>query len=277
MLLSEDFAQPTEGGTTLGVRQAYNLKGQEGYANGVNELNNICSIYGNGKGAIGARSVNVDDVNKITGYNPNNTGVKDPMQTGSGDKCHKGNLYEYGNSVKYTLLSNGVKYDSENGIGSGTGRQLTFSYYDETNKRWRFLNQNESIVAKNTGYIYYPTTLTTTNDKTAKIGVEENSIEYKMLFTNSTTGKDTSNRGTTNKFEYWIADTVTNPATGFIYFEMRRITEARINHVQLYLSDGGANNINHGIRAIVTLNNKAKLTDSGTTKDGCKLYNLIVN
>lgn len=34
---------------------------------GINELNNICAIYGHGEGATGARSVNIDDINKACG------------------------------------------------------------------------------------------------------------------------------------------------------------------------------------------------------------------
>ena len=68
------------GGNRIG--QYYYLQRE----NGVEELNKICAIYGTGEGAIGARSVNVDDVNWITGYNPNNTGKKDQNKTGSGTK-----------------------------------------------------------------------------------------------------------------------------------------------------------------------------------------------
>ena len=49
----------------------------------------------------GARSINVDDINKITGYNPNNVGVYDINQTGSGTKYSEGELWEYGNEVTY--------------------------------------------------------------------------------------------------------------------------------------------------------------------------------
>ena len=42
--------------------------GQEVYANGINELNTICKVYGNGKGALGARSITIEDVDRVTGY-----------------------------------------------------------------------------------------------------------------------------------------------------------------------------------------------------------------
>ena len=45
----------------------YYLRGAEGYQNGINELNKICAIYGHGANATGARSIKVEDINKITG------------------------------------------------------------------------------------------------------------------------------------------------------------------------------------------------------------------
>ena len=45
--------------------------------NGVEEIENVCKLYGRGKYAIGSRSITIDDINKITGYNPNNIGKYD--------------------------------------------------------------------------------------------------------------------------------------------------------------------------------------------------------
>ena len=40
------------------------------YLSAVDELNAICSIYGKGNGAESAKSLDVDDINKLTGYDP---------------------------------------------------------------------------------------------------------------------------------------------------------------------------------------------------------------
>ena len=50
----------------------YYLSGYEGYINTKEELDNICSLYGQGKGASGARSINREDINKITEFSPEN-------------------------------------------------------------------------------------------------------------------------------------------------------------------------------------------------------------
>ena len=46
------------------------LKGEKGYFNVDEELNAISNIYGKGRGAESARSIDINDVNKITGFNP---------------------------------------------------------------------------------------------------------------------------------------------------------------------------------------------------------------
>lgn len=70
------------------------LYGANGYLYGVDEINNICKIYGYGKGASSARSIEIEDVNKITGY--------DPLNTGDGEIFRKGTRYEYNNKITVT-------------------------------------------------------------------------------------------------------------------------------------------------------------------------------
>ena len=146
LVISEDFVQPNEGGTTLGVRKAYTLRGKDGYINGVEELSKICNLYGNGNGAKKARCVNIDDINKITGYNPNNIGKRDPSQlVNNGEKSFKGEIYEYGNSVEYTLTADGVKYESKGNDAEGGVNKTykNFTYYDEKEKKLKKLNIDE--------------------------------------------------------------------------------------------------------------------------------------
>ena len=68
----------------------YYLDGRTGFQNVITELDKISALYGQGEYAEGARSITVEDVNKITGYNP------ETDFTGS-----EGNLLEYGNVIDY--------------------------------------------------------------------------------------------------------------------------------------------------------------------------------
>ena len=277
-LISEDLV-PLTGGGDMGNRtgQYYYLRGQAGYANAVDELNKICAIYGTGEGAKSARVVNIDDIDWITGYNPNNVGVKDPNKTGSGTKYSAGYIHEYGNDVKYTLLSTGVKYEPANSATSGIDTSCKqFTYYDEVSKTWKDLETNGSVILKSSIYMYYPTTLTTTNDRNATIGIESTSPEYKMLFTNSSTGADTANSGDTTNMYYWLGSPyiVTNP--GIAYCGLRLVVDGIVNYNELYDTNGDEHSFCFAVRPVVSLDSKVRLKDSGTQKDGCKLYNMSV-
>jgi hypothetical protein len=252
----------------------YYLKGQEGYVNGVEELNKISAIYGTGAGAASARIVNVEDINWITGYNPNNTGVKDKNQTGSGTKCYTGQVYEYGNNVKYTFTGTNVKYEPTNGVASGTGNYKQFTYYDEVSKTWKSLGTNGSVTLKSSAYYYYPTTLTETNDVNATTRIASTSAEYKMLFTNSSTGSDTANSGNTTNFYYWLGSLFVYTYAGAAHFGLRSVNSGSVDSSALCDSYDNPYSQYYGVRPVVSLDSKVKLKDSGTIKDGCKLYNM---
>ena len=123
------------------------LKGRTGFQNAETELNKIAGLYGHGTHAVSARSVNVDDINKITGYNPNAEGIKNPTaeQIASGNKYGKNKLYEYGNKVTYSWdgTSDKPAYTSTNGThGSLTSSHNQSSYgnksywFDLVNNNW---------------------------------------------------------------------------------------------------------------------------------------------
>lgn len=57
----------SEDGLLSKEEKALQITGAKGYANAIEELNNICSIYGKGENAISARSMNYEDAIKIIG------------------------------------------------------------------------------------------------------------------------------------------------------------------------------------------------------------------
>ena len=52
------------------VKNDFRLSGMDGYLHGVERLDEVCEKYGKGTGAKSARSLRVEDINKITGYVP---------------------------------------------------------------------------------------------------------------------------------------------------------------------------------------------------------------
>ena len=122
LLISEDFIGPDSGGYEQYGRTYYYLSGQTGYANGVEELDTISQLYGQGKGASEARSITVEDINRIVGY------VPETANWGSGENC------AYGNQVTYT--------------GEG------FTYFDEETKIWETLENGKNVTLTNNYYNY---------------------------------------------------------------------------------------------------------------------------
>lgn len=73
IITSEDIIGASIGYTKEGdddERIYYIINSSMGYKNAIQELNNICALYGQGKGASKSRSITVEDVNKITGFKP---------------------------------------------------------------------------------------------------------------------------------------------------------------------------------------------------------------
>ena len=65
-----------------GANQSVEFEGINGYNNSEKALNEICSIYANEEaGAVSARSLNINDVNKITNYIPNGEDVSHTYKT----------------------------------------------------------------------------------------------------------------------------------------------------------------------------------------------------
>lgn len=125
------------------------LRGQTGVEWGEQELNEICAIYGEGNGATDARSITVQDINKITGYHP------EVAMYGQGE------TYEYGKQTTYSL-------DVAN----------PFKYYDTA---WKSLGQGQNVTLTSTAYYYYPDTLTDSETDTTT-GIDKESKEYEILF-----------------------------------------------------------------------------------------------
>ena len=86
---------------------AVTLYGKDGYLNGVDKLDEACAEYGKGEGAECARSLRVEDINRISGYNPE--------KTGDGKRYGSGTIGEYGNKVKFERTIDGVRYEPEVG------------------------------------------------------------------------------------------------------------------------------------------------------------------
>ena len=269
-------------GTTSDSDSNYHLCGFTGYQYGPAELDQACSVFGSGYGATGARSIDVDDINKITGYNPNNIGVYDPEQTGSGKKYASNTMYEYGNEVTYTWrasTANNIKYSGTNGVSfeyaSVKGyTSYGFNWYDELTKMWQNSKQDTSnpvdiTTLKSSVYWYYPYLLTTNSTVYGTaIGLSKTCAEYLTLFCDSSG----------NKTYHWLASQYIDcQESGVAYYGIRTISPGGyVSYVSIYASSGSvsSNTASWRIRPVVSLKTGIELQYTETKTDDYNEYNV---
>ena len=191
------------------------------------ELNTICDKYGHGKGAESGRSVNIDDINNITGYKNTNT-------------------------VTYTFYWDGSEYpyyetsDGKTGNLSRSHKSSGFYYFEDNVIKNSKMPENATSENKikittinKTGYYYMPS-------------LNKDSKEYLMLF----------NSG----MEYILAtyqSYVDNYCAEYGLFTINNFN----NSVQpngWIRSNSRTVSSNPGIRAVVTLSPNTKLKGSST-------------
>lgn len=197
-------------------------------------VNSYASVFGTGEGAVGGRSINAQDINKITGYDP------EKGQYG------KETIYEYGNTVRYTLKytepkiyqilysgSNGV-----NGIRSLPADKFLFlpvrtdNYYNGGGNTIR--ESGKYATLPSTYYSYNPTLFNIDESNTS--GLDENSIAYKLLFTHSQTGSkaDTDLSEKTTAYNYWLSDHCIDTREGIAYYAIRNVSSGVISKANLF-------------------------------------------
>ena len=219
----------------------------DGWNNGVTRLNSIGAIYNNDKLEKG-RSIKIEDINKITGYNPNNIGVNDPSQTGTGIPFGNGSIAQYKNKVTYTLENGKVYYQGTNAITTKT---------ESSETRFKPLGETDNItepyiVNESTAYTYYPTTLTTTQDNTASVGIATDSAAYDMLFK-------------TPYSPYWLASTCVYTWTGNVIWEFFYVPSGIVSLTNVWDSSNGSSGGPYGVRPVEFL--KSNITPTFVSKD----------
>ena len=246
-LISEELINSTVGNVGL------ILQGEQGYINGINELNNIAALYGQGKGAKSARSINIDDINKLTGYDPE---IR---------KYGYNSTQQYGNKVSYYWFDKEVPYfETANGIHGYLNEKYENQLYIYDKEKNSFILQSRAdnvedkekiMELTSTYYTYYPETLSyDLNDD--KIGLTKDSKKYKLLFENTETSTN-----------YWLAsDYVSTYEDGYLW-GLRVVRNSIVAGQELVT---GTNNSTAGgglgIRVIVELDKNIEL--SGSSYEG---------
>ena len=199
------------------------LEGKEGYNTGISQLNEMCAPYGTN-----ARSITVEDINRVTGY--------DPKNQGDGTVYGVGEFYEYGNKVTYTAGGSTAT--------NGKTNTIAISKYEHPDGRILGSNNITSITVESTDYYYYPYSLTYANSTTGECkGIAIDSAAYKLLFRNS---EDSAN------CSYWLASSYVNADDNFSGFGLRYVYSAGcVYDYDLWYSYGETDNSSLGVRAVV--------------------------
>ena len=249
-LISEEFIGP--GTYTDSSRTYYNLKGQKGYINGIEELNKISAIFGHGKGAEKATSITVEDINEITGYNPETA------------KYDQGDWDEYGNKVTYTRGSGTALSSSATNGKTWSGTQSTFNYYDKTNKTFKALTSGSTEITS-TAYTYGPATLKDGFTQPVQ-GVDENGTYNEvnqMLFGKWTMTADNgyyrSFTGTGTEPRYWLASDCASALSNDVGWGLRYVSNGGVCSNYLCYSDGYERSDSYGVRPVVSLKSDVSL------------------
>ena len=207
----------------------FRLYGSTGYINAEDELNNISKIYGNGDYATGARSIAVEDINKLSGYDPD------------ADESDDGSLGEYKNKV--TVQGDGA------GSGSATYswsnatngyRDGNFDTYSHRDNGFYYIENNQlknisptdstTSVELESTYYYY----------NAYDYIDESSRIYKKFFD-------------TDVKTYWLASRFVNLATSRVGFGARYVSNGCVDADYLFYSGGIENGDSCAVRPVVSL------------------------
>ncbi len=222
----------------------YYLKGEKGVENGIEELDRICEMYKNGTGAESARSIRIEDINKITKYNP--------LNTGNNKIFGKENLNEYGNEVTYYWNNSQFPYyESENNLkGNLKNNHSNFYIYNENANEFNvniFKNEEKSKIGtiKSNFYSYYIDTLTENNKDKENIFKEQERV-YNLI----------------NSGSYWIASKIIEPNEDGVYYGFR-VYAAWMKLIAgggIFSSYGDNNQgICYSVRPVVTISDNVNL------------------
>ena len=249
-LISEEFIG--SGTYADNSRTYYTLYGQKVYINGIEELNKISGIFGHGKGAEKATSITVEDINGITGYNPETA------------KYNQGDWNEYGNKVTYTRGSGTALSSNATNGKTWSGTQSTFNYYDKTNKTFKALTSGSTEITS-TAYTYGPATLKDGFTQPVQ-GVDENGTYNEvnqMLFGKWTMTADNgyyrSFTGTGTEPRYWLASDCASALSNDVGWGLRYVSNGGVCSNYLCYSDGYERSDSYGVRPVVSLKSDVSL------------------
>ncbi len=242
----------------------FTLKEITGYLHGVDELNNICNVYGQGKGATGGRSVTYDDIDKAIGKTKTTVNEKWKYSWTTDSLSKKSPYYLCAKENGYFYFSH-LEKDTTNGI---------FNYYNEETKKWE---TNEKDLSKTTETEEFATI--TRNDieyningKNYETSLKEryvNTKGYSVLFKTGD-GKEIEESTSENnqKNSYWLSSSYCNSYSDYAYWGLYYVyTSGCVRGCSFYFSMGTVGTWSCGVRPIVSLQSNIKLQENSISNN----------
>ena len=258
LLVSANYVD-FQGSTNQSGVPAITLQGSNGIDNEIDRLNTLSAKFADGTKTEKGRSIKVEDINKITGYDPTDSRLNPNDLTKRGP-FGEGTILQYGNNVTYTIKA-GEKNSGKNVVWYKDDQAVTTE--TETNsEKFVGLGENSNITSpftvKSTYYGYFPETLgyfpgtAVTSGQTTE-GISTTSSAYDMLF------KLQSN------IPYYLASPCVHAGASDASWGLFVIqSPGMVNSHYLWDSYWGSKSLTNGVRPAVSL--KSNITPTLVTE-----------
>ena len=234
------------------------LLGSNGIDNEVERLNTLSAKFADGTKTEKGRSIKVEDINKITGYDPTDSIlILNGTQKGL---FGKSSITQYGNNVTYTIKA-GVQNSGKNVVwykGDQAVNEETESSYTKFIPYGESSDITSPFTIKSTYYCYFPETLggfpgSAVASGQIMEGISTSSPAYDMLF------KPQSN------IPYWLASPCVSAGAGRADWGLFIVAPpGLVRGLELWYSDNGSCSNAIGVRPAVSL--KSNITPSLVTE-----------
>lgn len=219
--------------TTNTCPEQVTLEGKDGYTGGVATLNAAAEKYSDGDMANSTRTIDMADINRITGFDPETDGA------------NVGEVYEYGNEVTYTLKDDGKVWYQ------GSKQPITETVDSEPDTSFEYYNGSDWITLSTGDSIDFICTYAAYDASFAESAVEA------LLFTN--TGVRPGANGS-----YWLGSPYIRCNEGYALYGFHVVYSNQINGSPLGNSGGNFGmSSNLGLRPVVSLSSEVKVTSAG--------------
>ena len=271
LIVAADVLKNTDNST-----QKLVLRGITGYLNGVEELNKVCQVYGKGKGATGARSINYEDIGKVIGRKRGtNTASYTYTWTADSNTNHSPSYNGGKNYLSYWHAKADEQSVKDYNASKTKDKTLlkttstgVFNFYNTTTGKWETntqelngLTETKTIGTVKPDYVGYSSV--TAEQKATK--------GYDVVFKTDAGEeivKDVDKDGVWQSGDdnrYWLGSSYCNADSNFAYWGMDYVyASGYVYGGNTYYSFGLVTTPSYGVRPVVSLDSDIQLELNST-------------